>query len=233
MLYRVQKIDEGGVSREPALISEAAIHSVRKWDLDGHEDVVVVSLPENTAMYCVGTIDTFATPWEPEKKQEATEHSEIQKYRELLWSGPEVIRRAKPGIEEGPFFEGQPDEEPDKDARWLRGRAAAERHYRDVSTTEERASRFEAIARRLEGLSSYVVLGERESAWHSVDEPPEHGTWCWVTDGKATWLVQRGIEVEGKRHDGWHYAKGPVTGFAVAWQPANVPEVPKSEETGQ
>lgn len=75
MLYRVQEIQTCLLPPDnvkPAIIGEAAITNARPVSMEelgyahcGHKKAVEVRLVGNLLLYCVGTLETFAEPWEP------------------------------------------------------------------------------------------------------------------------------------------------------------------------
>ncbi len=75
MLYRVEEIQTGHVPAGvvPVLIGEPAIVEARQVSMEdwgysdcGHEEAIRVVLTTGLPVYCTGTLETFAEPWEPE-----------------------------------------------------------------------------------------------------------------------------------------------------------------------
>lgn len=227
MFYRVEAIDinspiHGKAPLQPCLIKDVDIAKAEqlRGPTHGHEKVVRVYLDAfgtvGAHMLCVGTIDTFATPWEPGKKihtRTACENS--------AWRAAEKLDAAR-------LLPGRPDEEPDADIRddalWLRRVGEC---LRDGTLRQSCWTHVVAIADRLERSCSPSAPD-----WHSVDEPPEDGTWCWVWCGDAMFLAKR-------FGSGWCPCRlGQIVedklagiGGVTHWQPANVPEPPDGEET--
>ena len=146
------------------------------------------------------------------------------------------IRRAKPGIEDGPWFEGQPDEEPPtawtdaKDARRCDLMEQAEEvGLSAVQVDEYVALRDEMLAHRRKVAplpideARAVLKSCKRPTWHSVDEPPEDTRSLWVTDG--TWVLDGHRDVENGRFV-VDVDRNVVYGTIIAWQTSNRPRAP-------
>lgn len=82
MLYRVQEIQTSRLAPDnvkPAIIAIAKASHITMSEHGyadcGHEDAVVVQLVSGAILYCVGTLETFAEPWEPQHSHQEPRHA--------------------------------------------------------------------------------------------------------------------------------------------------------------
>ncbi len=232
MLLRVEEIDFDDykdeqplpAATESRLIEEGTIKAVAPTPPEyGYQHLVWVDVFDSpTRFHCIGTIDTFATPWEPEKAIAVS--TKTREPATLDTSPPQIgIRRAKPGIHaDSPFFEGQPDEEPAKEECKLF------QDVRDGKLLEMVAGDCRKNAWLLDGMVRRLEKAKLAPAWHSVDEPPEDGTLCWVTNGQAVWLAQRTStkSFHAFTTHGITCIEGDDNGRIAAWCFADLPAVP-------
>lgn len=298
MFYRVRRIEVSGSADGTSRTTQAAIRAESIVEVEqvaipeyGHEEAVRVVLDDDEVRFCVGTIDTFATPWEPDTAE--------SRFRNAVRMRPDgsIVHISVPDIEAKPDDKSR---ESLLETAWgiianayggnwdlaseASGWKAAAERWRDayhggppgegtgqssnveasdepptytygdmdgVPVPDEKVREavkwldfhMASYAPQIRTLIDAYCAELREpraldaEEWHSVDEPPDDGTWCWVTDGKSIWFSRR------TSRDQWGVANcGQVVpglmsvvlqDIVTHWQPANVPELPEGKENNE